>query len=69
MQTDIANQIHSAGKPLAVSADMSYTTGRPREWPVGWLAAVTEEMADKDMPTSEDADMFAEGRPVATGGG
>ena len=69
LRTGIANDIHTAGKPLALSADVSYTTGRPRTWPVGWLAPVTEEMADEDMPTVEDADMSAEGRPVAAAGG
>ena len=69
LQTGIANQIHTAGKPLALSADVSYTTGRARPWPVGWLAAVTEEMSDEDMPTAEDVGMSAEGRPVAAAGG
>ena len=48
-----------------MSADISYTGGRPQ----AGLATVAEGREDEDMPTAEDADMFAEERPVAAGGG
>ena len=65
LQTGIANQIHSAGKPLALSAEISYTGGRQ---PAA-LATVTEEREDEEMATAEDAVMSAEERQVAAGGG
>ena len=69
LQTGVANQIHTAGKPSALSTDVSYTVGRTRRWPSGWLDAVTEEAADEEMHPSEDVGMSAEGRTLAAAGG
>ena len=65
LQAGIANHIHSAGKPLSLSAEISYTGGRP----LAALATVTEDKEDEEMATTEDAEMFAEERQTAAGGG
>ena len=68
MQTGVANHIHTPGKPLALSTDVSYVVGRSRPWPSGWLDPVTAEAVDEDMPASEDVSMSAEARAVAAAG-
>ena len=66
LQTGIANQIHSAGKPAALSAEVSYLTGLP-------LEAIIE---DAEMLTQEDERLSAEterlsaqGRATSAAGG
>ena len=44
LQTAIANQIHSAGKPAALAAEVSYLSGMPLE-AITEVAEMTQESA------------------------
>ena len=65
LQTGIANQIHSAGKPAALSAEVSYLTGLP-------LEAIIEDakMTQEDERLSAETErLSALGRATSAAGG
>ena len=66
LQTGIANPIHSAGKPAALSAEVSYLTGLP-------LAAITEDaemmIQEDEMLSAETERLSARGRAASAAGG
>ena len=65
LQTGIANQIHSAGKPAALSDEVSYLTRQP-------LDAIIEEASatqEGERMSAEVERLTAQGRATGAAGG